>query len=986
MNILEPTHKPICNFYLTYTEFHKRGIAYSTLLGALLIVMMALPFRASCYPLVSNYNRSVYGGGTQNWDISQDALGRMLFANNMGLLIYDSRNWSLLQLSNYTTVRSIWVDDKSMRIYAGGSEEFGYFANNSNGVMQYVSLVETIDGEENKFSEIWNIFSTGEYVWFQSDFTIFRYDGQKTIPIPYSHKITTSAYVKDRLFIASREGGVCILNGDKYTPITGNDLLVGKRICSILPYTESNILIVTDFDGIFTYDGNGVAPFKTDIDNFLKENQVFCAETNGKEIVFGTVNNGIVIKDITNDSNTYVNTHTGMQNNTVLSISFDKMDNIWLGLDNGIDHVLYNSPISTIFGSNVYGAGYASLLQDNILYLGTNQGLYRTEYPVNNSPIPTELTLVMKSQIWDIDTIASTIFIGSDRGLFTLDRHGLKQIDGIPGTWSVTKLEHHPGNALVSTYEGFFLIKHSNGKWTMSNRVDGYNEAGGRIVEDAYGNIWISHWMKGIYKLQLSPDLQRFDEVTLYNQDKGFPTERNNTLYLIDGNLEFSTEGGFYKYNPQTDSMIPDQLMNSLFGVHTSIRLYQSPYKDVWGVSGKYICAAFYNASGTYDIDSITYKPLLNKLIVGFENFNFTSPRRLIVSNEDGFFEIDIDREHSVNWKSKLFVSKVYATGLPGDSLIYSTNSNTASNTFDFPYELNSLRFEFICPEYRQQGAVQYSYYLENYDLGWSKYTQATSKEYTKLREGEYTLHIRSFNRYDDSREECSFTFRIAPPWYRSAWAIVAYILLTLTAMWQTVRFIRQKSRKAALAIAKRKSAELAEFKRKAEEEQLRKENEIAHLKSEQLEHDIKHKSQELSNATMNVMRKNEILIDIANQVTKLQESDNKSAYTSDTIKRLNKIQKLIQENISHDDDWQKFAHNFDIVYEDYLKRLVAQFPQLSINDQRLCAYIKMGLSSKEIAPLLNISYRSAEMARYRLRKKMQLSRDINLAEYLQHL
>ena len=136
----------------------------------------------------------------------------------------------------------------------------------------------------------------------------------------------------------------------------------------------------------------------------------------------------------------------------------------------------------------------------------------------------------------------------------------------------------------------------------------------------------------------------------------------------------------------------------------------------------------------------------------------------------------------------------------------------------------------------------------------------------------------------------------------------------------------------------------------------------------------------------MNVMRKNEILIDIANQITKLQESDNKTTFTADTIKRLNKIQKLIQENISHDDDWQKFAHNFDVVYEDYLKRLVAKFPQLSINDQRLCASLKMGLSSKEIAPLLNISYRIAEMARYRLRKKMQLSREVNLAEYLQHL
>ena len=136
----------------------------------------------------------------------------------------------------------------------------------------------------------------------------------------------------------------------------------------------------------------------------------------------------------------------------------------------------------------------------------------------------------------------------------------------------------------------------------------------------------------------------------------------------------------------------------------------------------------------------------------------------------------------------------------------------------------------------------------------------------------------------------------------------------------------------------------------------------------------------------MNVIRKNEILIDISNQISKIQESEESSALTPGANKQLMKIQKLIKENISHDDDWQKFAQNFDVVYENYLKRLVQLYPQLNANDQRLCAYLKMGLSSKEIAPLLNMSYRSVEMNRYRLRKKMELSRDVNLVEYLQRI
>lgn len=91
-----------------------------------------------------------------------------------------------------------------------------------------------------------------------------------------------------------------------------------------------------------------------------------------------------------------------------------------------------------------------------------------------------------------------------------------------------------------------------------------------------------------------------------------------------------------------------------------------------------------------------------------------------------------------------------------------------------------------------------------------------------------------------------------------------------------------------------------------------------------------------------------------------------------------------IDSNIRHDDDWKKFEKNFDIVYDEYLTRLGNTFPELTVSDKKLCAYLKMDLSSKEIAPLMNLTYRSVEMMRYRLRKKLNLSREQNLIEFLQ--
>lgn len=200
----------------------------------------------AAYPLVRNYFRSIYSAGTQNWDICQDSHGRMLFANNTGMLTYDSHLWNIHQISNYTTVRSLLYDSKAERVYAGGSEEFGYFANEEEtGKMKYFSLMNTLPARDRHFSEIWNIHQAEKYVWFQGDFSILRYDGEKTITIPHKYKITTSALIKGRMFVASIDGGVSILNGVDYTPLRGNEKIIGKKVCAILPYTQGNILLVT---------------------------------------------------------------------------------------------------------------------------------------------------------------------------------------------------------------------------------------------------------------------------------------------------------------------------------------------------------------------------------------------------------------------------------------------------------------------------------------------------------------------------------------------------------------------------------------------------------------------------------------------------------------------------------------------------------------------------------------------------------------------
>lgn len=83
------------------------------------------------------------------------------------------------------------------------------------------------------------------------------------------------------------------------------------------------------------------------------------------------------------------------------------------------------------------------------------------------------------------------------------------------------------------------------------------------------------------------------------------------------------------------------------------------------------------------------------------------------------------------------------------------------------------------------------------------------------------------------------------------------------------------------------------------------------------------------------------------------------------------------------ENDWEQFVYHFDQVHSGFFQRLRQQYPELTPRDHRLCAYLRMNLSTKDIAPLLNISVRGVEISRYRLRKKLGLTGDDNLGEFM---
>ena len=955
-------------------------------------ILVLLLFQGSIFaiqPSIRNFNRKVSMAGTQNWHIIQHKNDWMYFANNKGLLEFDGNRWTTYPIKNYTNVRSLYYDEQADRIYAGAFNEFGYYARNESGILKYNTLIDKIKPADKNFTEIWNIHKIDNTFYFQGDKEIFSYRKNKMIRYSFKNKIDCSADVNNSLIISNFQEGPSFLNGNMFMKFPNADILKNKKICAILPFEKSKILFVTDFYGLYVFNGERVEPYKTDIDAFLSENQVFCATIENSKLALGTVRDGLVVKDLITNSNIFSNTFSGMQNNTILSIAFDHQHNLWLGLDKGIDYVLINSPVYDLFGnSQTFGAGYSSFIRKNILYLGTNQGLYTTMYPIPSSPnpLPVKLLPKMQGQVWSLTQIDNTIFCGTDHGAFMVVDNKVEQIPGILGTWAFRELHHSPGCILGCSYQGFFILKKMNGKWKLSNFLKGFTDTGGMFEEDKDGCIWFNHWIKGVSKLKLNAGLDSVSKVEQFNLPLIFPTNRDNTLYRLNNKIVFSTQSGFFTYNDVTKHIERSLELQKIFGVpsHT-IRLTESPKGDLWCSSFSYIGGAFKQKNNTYKLDTLSFSTLKNKLISGFEHFNFINDKNIIISTEDGFSWVDVSKSNREKSIFKVSIRNVYLTN-ERDSVVSGYQPSAGNNQVpEFDHMHNSVRFEYVAPEYRNEAAVTYSYLLDKYDTKWSAYTPGNSKEYTKLKKGTYTFRVRAKSLLESKPVETTYEFTILPPWYESKVATVVYFILFCFLIFLLFVFIKTRSEKGARDMEARKEMELKEQEKRFEEDAKEKRKEIIELKNQRLNYDLRHKSQELASSTMNLIRKNEILLDISQNLTKVSSEITERSEPKSILKEISKMQDEIKHNIETDNNWKRFAENFDLVYENYLMRLSERYPNLTISDKKLCAYLKMDLSSKDIAPLLNMSFRSVEMSRYRLRKKMELERDINLSEYLQN-
>ena len=938
-------------------------------------------------PTLRNFSPIEYNGGTQNWQISEMRDNLMAFANNHGLIVFDGENWQIHPVANYTSVRSLAFDHKKLCVYAGASDEFGYFdINTATFNVEYHSLSKLLPANMRIFGEIWKIhlLPSGEVLFQGREHLFSLRQGNKLITLKTAGAIDNSSLVGDRVYVSTKTG-IYIYHDGKLSPLPGTGNLTGKRVSGVVEY-NGKVMFVTMSDGLFIYDGHTATPFELDISPLLKDNNVFCAAAGKRYIGFGTIKNGLIVKDLQTGSNYYVNTNTGLQNNTVLSMSFDSLDNIWLGLDMGLSYVMLESSYGNLLGANnTIGTGYTSAISGNQLYMGTNQGLFSIPFPLQNSILPPKAQTVegVVGQIWSLQNIDGTLLCGANDGAYVVGAGTVRRIDGLVGTWGFRKLNDHPGYLLTCDYDGLAVLKQEGGSITLHSRLSNFHEASGNFEQDSDGSIWLSHWHKGVWHFRLSDDMTRVENLEYYHNGAGLVADDNNLVCKIDGRVYVSSVDGFHQYDERNRKLKHCDWMNNLFNTYgEALHVTQAPDGMIIAYKADYLAVAERQHNGKYQSRQVGYGNMVQQMQMGLGNIGFLENRQIVLNSNNGFFVMRPQKKDAAK-TNHVMVRRIYSTNT-GDTLVYMRCPELVKEEVVLPHSLNSIRIEYVMPEYRGEKGVLYSCYLEGYEKEMSTMSHSSSKEYTKLEKGKYIFHVKARNLVDGTESESQIVIRILPAWYETWWAYLLYIILAVTGIWALLRYMNLRAEKELRKVKKEKERQMKEQQMEFHLAEEKKEKELAKLRSKQLEVELKHKSSELSDSAMNLVRKNDMLQAIDQNMEQLSESVRREETKASLVKKIGDIRKEIKMHMNDDDNWNKFEENFNLVYDNFSQKIMEAFPQLKKSDLKLCVYLRMGLSSKEMASLLNTSVRSIETARYRLRKKLDIDTGSNLTDFIQ--
>ncbi len=743
-------------------------------------------------PFMTVYPSKEFGGHTQFWSIEQDKRGLMYIGDGYGIQEFDGANWRLIINANHTFGRSLSRDENG-RIYAGSSAMLGYLAADERGEMQYCSLMEYIKPEDRQFNYVWSVQATREGIYFQTNERLFRFHppesgaaaGVWTVDVWRPQELFGYTFWLDQTLYVQQYGvGLMKMEQDSLVLLPGGGQFADDRINVMLPFPgkAGHYLVGTFTRGLFLWDGTTFQPLPTEVDNLLRQGTIYAGVvTPDSCFALGTMANGLVIIDRDGRMRLHFSQTNGFLSNTVSCLYMDRQNNLWVGMDGGVAVLEYNSPLSEFIIPG--GSGPSDFCRyHGVLYITCNDGVYYLDE--------------VDGRFKMIDGIAgnaqSFFFFQINGELFVTVNEGIYRIQGkkphlvmpsremsVP-VLHMSALSLAPDLIIAGKSSGADLLRYNAShpqRLSWLGSIPEVYEYIRQAMEAEPGVVWLGTMDAGLIRLTFNKDRLLDPVIERFGMEHGLPPG-GAVYYNPGGRPVFCTKKGVYQFNPAQNRFSPDPFFKDLgLGINPDESIIVADAQgNFWANLGKESAVYKKLPDGQYKLEKAQLARFVDEVI------------NIIFPESDGVIWFGaanrvIRFSHGLQERDLTdFPAIIRRVALAGDSVVYYGAALPGHRLQDpaaqrFPFRNNALRFDFSASSYLNPRANAFRTRLEGFDAGWSSWSRETRRDYTNLPAGKYRFRVQARNIFQQESKEDLYAFTITPPWYRSWWAWLFYLL-----------------------------------------------------------------------------------------------------------------------------------------------------------------------------------------------------------------